>query len=222
LSGAVWLGNPDTTPLINGNSSIPAKVLDPVMAFATQLYEKEGKAKSGDWFTAPKGIQVIGGEVYPSWYNKAKSAADVKLVFDKVSKKKASDCTPDGAKIELAVSKSIDPTTKNATYLAPDGYDATKTDDFHKCGDLAPNISGVTCSGNDVSILVSKGTNTLQTLDVSVNGANVASLPVSDSGAYSTNYNFPAGPSTIVVTVTDIGFYTNSVTKAYASGNCAS
>ncbi len=220
LSGSVWLGNPDTTPLVNGNSSIPARVLDPVMAFATLLYEKEGKAKPGDWFTAPKGIQVIGKEVYPSWYNK-KSEAGVKLVFDKVSKKKASDCTPDAAKIELAVTKSIDPTTKSAVYLAPDGYDASKSDDFHKCGDVAPDISGICINGNDISIMVTKGTNPLQTLDVSVNGANVASINVTDSGTYTTNYNF-AGAATVVATLTDSGYYTDSASQAYSgSGNCA-
>jgi len=220
LSGSVWLGNPDTTPLVNGNSSIPARVLDPVMAFATQLYEKEGKAKPGDWFTAPKGIQTIGKEVYPSWYNK-KSQAGVKLVFDKISKKKASDCTPDAAKIELVVTKSIDPTTKNTIYLAPDGYDASKTDDFHKCGDVAPDISGICINGNDISIMVTKGTNPLQTLDVSVNGANVASINVTDSGTYTTNYNF-AGSATVVATLTDAGYYTDSATQAYSgSGNCA-
>ncbi len=220
LSGSIWLGNPDTTPLVNGNSSIPARVLDPVMAFAAQLYEKEGKAKAGDWFTAPAGIQKIGKEVYPAWYNK-KAEGGTKIVFDQVSKKKATDCTPAGAKIELAVTKTTDPTTKATVLLAPDGYDAAKDDDFHKCGDVAPDISGICIDGNNISIRVSKGTNNLQTLDVSVNGANVASLPVSDSGTYTTNYNFTAA-ATVAANVTDIGFYTDSATQAYTgSGNCA-
>ncbi len=220
LSGSVWLGNPDTTPLVNGNSSIPARVLDPVMAFAAQLYEKEGKAKPGDWFTAPAGIQKIGKEVYPAWYNK-KAEAGVKLVFDKVSKKKSTDCTPAGAKIELTVTKTTDPITKAAVFLAPDGYDAARDDDFHKCGDVAPDITGICIDGNKISIRVSKGTNSLQTLDVSVDGANVASLPVSASGAYDTNYNF-TGAATVAANVTDIGFYTDSATQAYTgSGNCA-
>jgi len=221
LSGSVWLGNPDTTPLVNGNSSIPARVLDPVMAFAAQLYEKEGKAKSGDWFTAPAGIQKIGKEVYPSWYNK-KAEVGTKLTFDKVSKKKATDCTPAGAKIEMTVTRTTDPITKAAVYLAPDGYDASKDDDFHKCGDVPPDISGICINGsNNISIRVSKGTNTLQTIDVTVNGANVASIPVTDSGTYTTNYNF-SGAATVAATVTDAGYYTDSATQAYTgSGNCA-
>ena len=89
IAGTVWLGNPDTTPLINGNSSIPARVLDPVLAFASKLYIDENKAKQGDWFTAPDGIQRINGEVYPAWYNKAKAQTNAKLMFDKSSKKRA-------------------------------------------------------------------------------------------------------------------------------------
>lgn len=222
ISGSVWLGNPDTTPLTNGNSSIPARILDPVMAFATQLYQSEGKAKPGDWFTAPKGIQQIGKEVYPSWYNKAKSQSGVKLVFDRVSKKKATDCTPAGAKTELTVTRTTDPITKASVFLAPDGYDASKDDDFHKCGDTAPDVSGICINGNSISIRVAKGTNDLQTLDVSVNGANVASLNVTSSGTYSTTFNF-SGASTVVATITDVGYYTDSATQAYSgSGNCAS
>lgn len=223
LAGTVWLGNPDTTPLVNGNSSIPAKILDPVMAFATQLYQNEGKAKAGDWFTAPKGIQTIGKEVYPSWYSKSKAETGVKLVFDKVSKKKATDCTPAAAKIELSVTKSIDPVTKNTVYAAPEGYDASKDDDAHKCTDISPDISGVCIdNSNNITVRVSKGTNALQTLDIAVNGSNVASINVSDSGTYSTNYNF-SGSATVTATVTDAGYYTDTATQAYSgSGNCAS
>lgn len=221
LSGTVWLGNPDTTPLTNGNSSIPARILDPVMAYATQIYQSEGKSKAGDWFTAPKGIQTIGKEVYPSWYNK-KSQSGVKLTFDKVSRKKATDCTPAAAKVELTVVKSIDPTTKNTVYLAPDGYDASKSDDFHDCADAAPDISGICIDGNTISIRVSKGTHDLSTIDVSVNGTNVASLNATGSNTYTTTYNF-SGASTVVATVTDSGFYTDSATQEYTgSGNCAS
>lgn len=209
LSGSVWLGNPDTTPLVNGNSSIPARVLDPVMAFAAQLYEQEGKAKPGDWFSAPDGIQKIGKEVYPAWYSKSKAQTSAKLTFDKVSKKKATNCTPAGAQIQLDVTKSIDPTTKAAVFLAPDGYDASREDDFHVCGEATPGIDGITVSGNgDIAVQVRQGKNTLQTVDITVNGTNVASLNASGSNVYTTNYNFPPGTYTVTATVTDAGYYT--------------
>lgn len=77
----VWLGNPDARTLLNGNSSIPATILDPVMAYATQLYQQDGKTKAGEWFTAPTGIQTINGELYPSYYNKKRCNRQCKTCF---------------------------------------------------------------------------------------------------------------------------------------------
>ena len=227
VAGTVWLGNPDTTPLTNGNSSIPAKVLDPVLAFASQLYIQENKTKAGDWFTTPEGIQKINNEIFPSWYNKAKAQTNAKLMFDKSSKKKATNCTPDAAKIELDVIKTTDPITKKEIFIAPDGYDGSSDDSVHKCDDAKPSIAGICVdSANNIKILVSKGTLDLQTLDVAVDGTGVASIPVSGSSTYTTNYNFPSNNASISATVTDLGYYSGTLTQPYkrngnnAVGNC--
>jgi len=214
LSGAVWLGNPDTTPLVNGNSSIPAQVLDPVMAYASQIYQKDGKAKTSDWFTAPRGIQTINGELFPSWYNKAKSQTGVKMTFDRVSRKIATDCTPGPARIELTVIKTTDPITKNAVYLAPDGYDASQEDDVHSCNDAKPRILGITIDGNTISVRVSKGTHALESLNINVGSENVATLNVSGSGTYTTSYNFK-DDATVSATLQDTAFYTASASEPY-------
>ena len=50
IAMAVWLGNPDTTPLTRGNSLIPALLLDRTMATVTQKYVEQGKAKYSDWY----------------------------------------------------------------------------------------------------------------------------------------------------------------------------
>jgi penicillin-binding protein 1A len=225
IAGTVWLGNPDTTPLINGNSSIPAQVLDPVMAFASQLYQKENKTKAGDWFVAPEGIQNINNEIYPAWYNKAKAQTNAKLVFDKVSKKKATDCTPEAAQVELDVVKTTDPITKNAIYIAPDGYNAFSDDDVHDCGDARPKVTGICVdSSNNISVRVSKGTHTLQTLDIAVDGGNVASINVSGSGTYSSNYDFPSKKVSLSATITDTALYSDAKSQTYKksgdSGSC--
>ena len=214
IAGTVWLGNPDTTPLSNGNSSIPAHVLDPVLAYTARLYAKEGKAKTSDWFKEPAGIQHIGGEIYPSWYNKSKSQSETKLTFDKVSKKRATDCTPSGAKVEVAVVKMTDPTTKQPIYIAPDGYDATKEDDVHKCNDAKPRISGITIEGDTISVNVIKGTHPLESLSISVNGENVASRSVKNSGTITTHYNFKKS-ATVTATLEDTAYYSDSASKRY-------
>jgi membrane peptidoglycan carboxypeptidase len=214
ISGTVWLGNPDTTPLTNGNSSIPAKVLDPVMAYAAQIYQKDKLAKTSDWFTAPAGIKHFGIEVYPSWYNKAYAQTGVKMTFDKVSKKKATNCTPTDAQISIDVTKTVDPLTKDPVYIAPDGYDATASDDIHDCNDVKPKINGMTITGNTISIQVTKGTFPLTSINVSVGGHSVASINVSGSGTYATNYNF-SGPAKVTATLSDNAYYNDSTTQQY-------
>ena len=142
LSMAVWLGNPDTTPLGNGNSLIPAMFFDRTMAAATKIYVEAGKAKYSDWFKAPSGIQTIRGEIYPSYYSKSSGVTNTKMTFDRVSKNRATDCTPAGARVEVGVSKTTDPITKKDVYYASDGYDASKEDTIHKCNmDPAVTVS---------------------------------------------------------------------------------
>lgn len=229
VSMGVWLGNPDTTPLKSGNSTLPGPIVDKVMRYVHQdVYGPEGKWKANDWFSQPNGIQKIGNELYPSWYNKDQNKANAKLTFDKVSKKKATNCTPDGAKIEVDVNKTVDPVTKANIYIAPDGYDATKDDDTHKCDDTKPSVGTISVTGpgasKKISISVVAGTHKMQQVEVKVGSTIVATLPVGASGTYTTNYTFTAsGSQTITATATDTAYYTAVGTKNYSytadSGN---
>jgi len=211
LTMGVWLGNPDTRVLTNGNSSLPAKIVGEVMEYAhKEVYAKEKKwdsANGGSWYTMPTGIQKIGGELYPSWYNKNQGKTNAKLTFDKVSRKKATKCTPDAAKIEVDVVKFKDPVTKKDIYISPDGYDANKSDDKHKCDDVQPSVGTITVTGNKIDVSVVKGTFKLKQVEVKVGSTIVATLPASSSGTYSTTYEFKEA-STVTVTVTDIAYYT--------------
>lgn len=225
LTMGVWLGNPDTSVLTNGNSSIPAKILGPVMEYAHKdIYAKENKwnpANGGSWFKEPKGVQHIGGELYPSWYNKNQGKTNDKLTFDKVSKKKATDCTPEGAKIEIGVQKFKDPITKRFTYIAPDGYDATKNDDTHKCSDAKPNVGTISYEKNSgksykISVSVVAGNHPLQQLEIKVGDTIIATLPVTSSGTYSTNYTASgSGSQTITATLTDSVYYEATGSKSF-------
>jgi membrane peptidoglycan carboxypeptidase len=225
LTMGVWLGNPDTSVLTNGNSSIPAKILGPVMEYAHKdIYAKENKwstANGGTWFKQPAGIQRIGRELYPSWYNKNQGKTNSQLTFDKVSKKLATDCTPEGAKIQINVQKFKDPISKKTMYIAPDGYDATKNDDKHKCTDAKPNVGTISVTKNSgtsykISISVVAGNHSLQQLEIKVGGTTIATLPVSSSGTYSTNYNFTSSSTqTITATLTDSVYYTDSASQSF-------
>jgi len=215
LTMGLWLGNPDTTILKKGTSSIGSPIIAAVMEFAhKEVYAPEGKWKSGDWFTQPSGIQRIvengKSQVYPAWWNKTQGQTNATLVFDKVSKKKATDCTPAGARIEQAVVKSTDPVTKKDVYTnVPGGYDATKDDDRHACSDTKPTAT-VSAIGTTVTVTVNPGTFALSSTSVTILVNDVALTNVTQSGnTYKGTTSGPITPTTKVTgTVTDDGFYT--------------
>jgi len=222
LTMGVWLGNPDTTILRQGTSSLGSPIVAKVMEFAhKEVYAPEGKWKSGDWFAAPTGIQKVGIEFYPSWWSKTQGQANAKLTFDKVSKKKATNCTPDGAKLEADVVKTTDPVTKKDVYTnVPSGYDATKDDDAHACGDAQVSASFVvtqTGSNARITVTATKGKFDPTTITVSVGGAVVGTVNASATGG---TYDYPvpsgSGSKPVTVTVTDSGFY---VVNASGSGS---
>ena len=155
--------------------------------------------------------------MYPSYYSKAANT-NAQLSFDKVSKKKATNCTPDGAKTDVAVTKSIDPFSKNTIYVAPDGYDATKDDDVHKCSDVKPTISGINVTNNRISVQVVQGTFSLDKLTISVNGQAITTQNVTGSGTYAVNYT-SNGNDTISATVSDTAYYSGSAQTAYSPSN---
>lgn len=224
ITMGVWLGNSDNTPLKAGNSTLPGYIVDKVMRYAhLDIYAKQNKWKPNDWFTQPQGIQVISQngtkELYPAWYKKNQGQSGAKQAFDKVSKKKATNCTPEAAKIELDVIKSVDPVTKKDILIAPGGYDGSKDDDKHKCDDVKPSLGAITVtkiSGNEYRLTVNvvQGTHSLQQLDIKVGGTTISSVPISSSGEYSTTYTITS-PTTVGAVVTDSALYTTESSNQY-------
>jgi membrane peptidoglycan carboxypeptidase len=219
LTMGVWLGNPDTTILRQGTSSLGSPIVASVMEYAhKEVYAKEGKWKSGDWFTQPSGIQRVNGQVYPSWWNKTQGQTNAKLTFDRVSKKKATDCTPDGARIELNVIKITDPVTKKASYTnVPGGYDAKSNDNVHKCSDVEPGLPStafaVTGSpGNwKIKVTPTQGTFSLGSNAVTISVDGVALTVTKSGNSYEADYDgVPPPQGEITATVTDTGYYTAS------------
>lgn len=222
LTMGVWLGNPDTRVLKNGNSSLPAKIVGPVMEYAHKVvYQDEGKWDSGDWYKEPKGVKHINGELFPSWYDKSQGQSNAKLTFDRVSKKLATDCTPAAAKIELDVVKTKDPITKKTVYLVPEGYDANDKDDVHECDDNTPSVGSIDIhksGGNTykISTSVVAGSHSLKEIEVKVGGKVIATLPANSSGTYSTNYSFDGDSAqTVTVTVRDDAYYTDTQSESF-------
>lgn len=222
LTMGVWLGNNDPRPLKNGNSSLPGTIVNQVMTYAHQeIYAKQGKWKQGDWYSMPDGIQRIGKELFPSWYNKKNAQKYTKLAFDKVSKKKATDCTPAGARIELDVIKTTDPISKQTVYLASDGYDGSKDDDAHKCDDAKPSIGSISITplGGDeytITASVSAGKGNPNTITIYVNGATINSQSIGGAGNYEASYTASGpDPFTVKAVVSDDLYYTGESSQTY-------
>jgi penicillin-binding protein 1A len=221
LTMGVWLGNSDATILKQGTSSIPGPIIATVMEYAHKnVYAAAGKWKSGDWFTQPAGIQRVGNELYPSWWNKSQGQSNAKLTFDKLSKYKATSCTPEGAKVELDVTKSTDPVTKKDVYTnVPGGYDATKDDDKHKCSDKTPTISSsnITASLNGlnsytITVTVTPGTFALAggSMKIQVGNTNLTAT-ASGGSTYTANYTATStGNKKVTATITDSAYYSGT------------
>lgn len=232
MAVGLWTGRNDTKPLSSLSSQANARVTNEVQSFAhTEIFAKDGSWKSGNWFTKPSGLQTltVNGktDMFPSWYTKPKNADGEKMTFDKVSKKKATDCTPAAAKIEISVPVFEDPVTKKKVYTAPDGYQPEATDDVHKCEDVKPfatvSVTGAPSKNVVINVSVNQGTHPLSTVSVSVDGQQIYNQGVSSSGALSPiPYTFTSsGSHTVTATVTDTAMYegTASTTKTIAVVN---
>lgn len=219
----LWVGNHDTRPLANVPSVTIGPTFSKIMGpLHTKIFGPDGTWNSSDWFKQPNGIQRMSvngrSDIWPSWYNKSAANPTVKITFDKVSKKKASDCTPNSAKIELDVQKFTDPITKQDSYFAPDGYDPSSTDDVHQCGEQAPNIGTITYSKSlkQISITLEQTAHPIQNVQVTANGSDLGTKDGVGSGIYTFDYN--GGNSVSVsVTVTDTAMNTKTVTNTVNS-----
>ena len=223
LSMGLWLGNSDTSP-VRATSIIGGPVVQKVLEYAHKnVYAADGKWKPGDWFTEPAGIKRVGNELYPSWWDKNSGRSQETMVFDRVSKYKATDCTPEAARIELEVIKTKDPVTKKDVYIAPDGYDASKDDDRHSCGDAQPSVNSINVSGDStytISTSISQGVFPITSIEIRVDGKVIANPSVNGSGSYSTLYTpTDNGSHTVTVTVTDEGFYSSSSSEKFSSSS---
>jgi membrane peptidoglycan carboxypeptidase len=219
-SFGVWVGNHDSkaaspTAYSTVLGSVNAGVMHDTHA---NIFAKDGSWKANDWFSVPAGLQklTVSGKTdwFPSWFNKAKATTGEKMVFDTVSKKKATDCTPAAAKVEISVQTMTDAATKQKIYLTTDGYDPNATDDVHQCGDVKPFVNSVNVSKSSgkyaINVSVTQGTHALQIINITVGGAAAGSISVSGSGNYSLNYTPTAnGMQTVSATVTDTALYTS-------------
>lgn len=219
---SLWVGNHDTRPMSNALSSVVGPTVSMIMRDVhINVFQPDGTWKPGDWFTKPAGIQSLNitgrTDLYPSWYSKTQSKTTGEtFTFDKVSKKKATSCTPELAKIQLTVQKFVDPISKKTSYISTDGYDATAEDDLHKCGDPVPfvsDIDSVSAGAGTWTVTVSiTSQRPLQTVQIKI-GDTTMDAVASGSGVYKVTYIGTSGTKSVTVTATDDYYYSGTSTE---------
>lgn len=223
VATGVWSGNHDGSALSSDSNTTVRRVMNDYMLSVHQnVYGADGKWKVGDKVARPSGIKScnVGGrtDICPSWWdNKKSNSSSEEIEFDSISKKKATQCTPESTRIKLAVYKTTDPVTKKVEVVAPDGYDASNEDNVHSCSDAKPAINNVSYSnhsGNNyrITVSVARGKFALKSVSVKVDGVEVSSAIPSD-GEVSVDYSFNQSGQTVAVEVVDEGGY--QVSKTY-------
>ena len=170
LSTVIWNGNHNGTAMGRASYTTATNIADYYISNVHHnVYGPDGKWYSAQTIERPAGIKTmtIDGrtDIWPSWYNESRSGTIKEdMVFDSVSKKLATKCTPDETRITATVSRVVDPMTKREALVGPDGYDPNEDDDLHKCSDNRPEFTGiisVTGSGPwNISVRVSSGATT--------------------------------------------------------------
>jgi penicillin-binding protein 1A len=218
----VWYGNHIPKPLISGNSQASGPL---VSAITQQVYSDilipEGKYSANQWFDRPAGVQTINGDIYPSWYNKSNSnTTKNQMTFDQVSKKLATDCTPEAAKVTKEVTVVTDPSSGAISYSGTDGWDPKNNDDVHDCNDSKPFVGPISAtpdagkSGSYVfTTTISPGTSkNITSVSFTVNGQTYNASQ--KSGMWTTGSVRVSGSrAEVTVTATDELFYDSSASQ---------
>ncbi len=238
MSVGVWVGNHDNTRM----DSYTSHQTGPIFTqFLGEAHEKKKYDFQKEIQARPSGIQAVKMDaatgyaaddntkttytgLFPSWYKPEKSSSQNKYTIDTVSKKLATECTPERAREEKTGGglwpEVLPDDYRFASWSRSAGYGSAagpkEKDDVHKCSDELPNIS---ISTNDLGggvfeleATASKGTFDLETVSFKVDGQIVQSVEVNDSGdTVSYNHAFSAdGTYTVSAEVVDEGLYDNS------------
>lgn len=186
VSTFVWNGNHDGAGLSSSTSDVVRYAVGTYMERVhKEVYEPDGRWSYGDEPTRPSGIQTltVNGktDIWPSWYNsKTSGVSKEKLVFNRYNHLLAAACTPEEYKIEVEVTKTIDPLTGNAVYSVPEPYNREQND---TCDFEPPRVS-LSTGDCKLSAKIAKGTYDLASATLYINGVEKGGVSLSGGVIY--------------------------------------
>ncbi|MBQ3261441.1 penicillin-binding protein [Candidatus Saccharibacteria bacterium] len=212
LVSVVWNGNHDGSGLSSNTHDIARFVTYEYMRRVhPEVYEPAGKWVAGSEAVRPAGIQTltVNGitDIWPSWYNEKTSGVTKETMqFNRYTKKRAAVCTNAAYIVEVEVTKTVDPMTKNEVYNVPDGYDRDTEDD---CAYTPPSVS-IAKVGKHISVTVNGSQIIGGNYTVTTNSGLTKSGTISSATFYA-DYQITGDEGSITVTVSDkLGQYATS------------
>ena len=209
LSTLVWNGNHDGSGLTSNSNLIPRTVVGTYMERVhKEVYQPDGKWTPGNQPVQPAGIQrlTVNGktDIWPSWYNASKNSGVSKetLTFNKYNYLLASACTPEEYKIQIEVTKTIDPMTGVAVYNVPEPYNRETEDTCN----YTPPTASIATSGNNIIVTMKKGTYDITGYSLYVDGIEQPGISINDKGVVS-GYVLGGDEKSIKIVITDSAGY---------------
>ena len=180
------------------------------------------RRKSGDQPVKPSGIQslTVNGktDIWPSWYSDKNSGIIKETVaFNKKNGLRAQECTPESQRIELELTKYVDPVSKTETWHVPEGYNYEEMD---TCKTVNAEITItrriVTGTSDNLEIKITAGSSDLVSYRILVDGKESKKGSVT-STVLTNGLTYPVTGTEKNVTVEVTDADGNTVRKSFTS-----
>ena len=219
VSTLVWNGNHDGSGLSSNSNNVVRYTIGHYMERVhKEVYEPDGRWSSGDQPVQPAGMQrlTVNGktDIWPSWYNINKNSGISKesLTFNKYNHLLASDCTAEDYKVQIEVTKTIDPMTGEAVYNVPEPWNHETKD---TCDYKPPTISALNVIGANITATIKKGSSDIVGYNFYVDGIEQTQVKVTcknSSTCTITGYTPNDTDKVYRLVVTDAAGYTAEAT----------
>lgn len=188
LATMIWNGNHDGSGLSSNSNMVARTTVGTYMERVhKEVYEPDGKWTPGSQPAQPAGMQrlTVNGktDIWPSWFNASKNSGISKetLTFNKYNYKLATACTAEEYKIQIEVTKTIDPMTGESVYTVPEPYNRETED---TCNYTPPTVS-LSTSGTNIVATIKKGTYDIAGYTLYVDDIEQSGISINSKGIVS-------------------------------------